>query len=64
MKFQIILESIGDNPKRALMPDDEFEKLVKKSLKIPGFKLLGARSLDGVRSEFWQPASHTKDPLE
>lgn len=64
MKFQIILESVGGYSRRALMPDDEFEKLVKKSLKMPGFKLLGARSLDGVRAEFWQPVRKEKDILE
>lgn len=60
MKFQIILEST--NKKNANMADDEFEKLVKKLVKLPGFKLVGARSLEGIQAKAWEPAY--RDPLE
>lgn len=72
MKFQIILET-GDK-KKAAMPDDEFEKLMRRSMKIPGFKLIGARSLEGIQARVWEPANAKlpepgrrrmeKDPLE
>jgi hypothetical protein len=53
MKFQIVLEST--NKKNATMADDEFEKIVRRSLKLPGFKLAGARSLDGIQARIWEP---------
>lgn len=62
MKFQIILES-GDE-KKAKMADDEFEKLVRRQVRLPGFRLVGARSLDGIQSKTWEPANRRKDILE
>ncbi len=62
MKFQIILEST--NKKLATMIDDDFETLVRRSLKLTGFKIVGARSLDGIQARTWEPARREKDPLE
>lgn len=68
MKFQIIVEYSGKDPLKNLMPDDEFEKLVRRSLKMPGFNLLGARSLEGIQARVWEPIRREKriyrDPLE
>lgn len=58
MKFQIILET-GDK-KLARMPDDEFQALVKKCLKMPGFKLIGGRSLEGIQARVWEPATNRR----
>ena len=61
MKYQVILESNKN------MADDDFERFVSRSLKqwkMPNFKLIGARSLEGIRAEIWQPARREKDPLE
>lgn len=58
MKFQIILEAT--DKKRALMADDEFTKLVKQHVKVPGFKIAHAMSLEGIRPETWQPPSAPK----
>ncbi len=62
MKFQIIVESTDKKMSRT--PDDDFEKLVRRSLKLTGFKLIGARSLQGMRAEAWQPARREKDALD
>lgn len=45
MKYQIILESSRN------IADDDFEKMVKPVLKLKGFTLVEARSLDGIREE-------------
>lgn len=45
MKYQIILESSRN------IADDDFEKMVKPVLKLKGFTLTEARSLDGIREE-------------
>ena len=61
MKFQIILEST--DKKTARLADYEFEKLVRAALKkLDGFKLIGARSLEGIQDRAWEPAS--RDALD
>ncbi len=63
MKFQIILEATNKN--LASMTDDDFETLVRRSLKLIGFKIIGARSLGGIQARTWEPARREKkDPLE
>jgi len=62
MKFQIILEST--DKKKSLMADDDFEELIRRSLKLAGFKLIGARSLDGIQARVWEPARREKDLLD
>lgn len=62
MKFQIVLENT--NPKLATMASDDFEKLITSAVKtIKGFKLLYARSLDGVRPEVYGPPKHEPEDL-
>lgn len=57
MKYQIVLECTNKHRPA----DDEFEKLVKKNGLPVGFKLLYARSLEGIRPEVYsQPAKKTK----
>jgi len=66
MKFQIVLETT--DVKKATMSSDEFEKLIQKSLKLDGFKVIGARPLQGIQAKVWEPASarrgYERDPLE
>lgn len=59
MKFQIVLETTDG--KRARMADDEFEKLIRRSLKLPGFKIVGARSLEGIQAKTWEPALRDRE---
>lgn len=62
MKFQIILETT--DKKKATMADDQFEKMLRQSVKLPGFKIIGARSLDGIQAKTWEPSRREKDLLE
>ncbi len=58
MKFQIILEAI--DPKKAQMPCDEFEKLVKRQVKLPGFQVISGQNLDGLKPEVWKTEKQMK----
>ncbi len=51
-KYQIVLEHKGNE----VVFSDDFEKMAVEALnmkKMPGFKLLFARSLQGIREEVW-----------
>lgn len=55
MKYQIIFES------PITMPDDEFRAMVEKTYEKVGWKVIEARSLEGIRSDVWQKPPDADD---
>ena len=58
MKYQIILSSPN------IIPDYEFEKYITEALKDGGFKIIEARSLEGIKEELWKLKATEQETTE